>query len=110
MAEKWQVVFWESRRGKRPVEQWLDDLPRNDLKRMAKLIRMVQERGPWLGMPFCRNLGDGLYELRDQGAGPGYRIYYGLFDRIVVLLVAAGDKSSQERDIFQARKRLQDKE
>ncbi len=35
--------------------------------------------------------------------GPGYRIYFAVRDRVVVILLCAGDKKSQQRDIDRAR-------
>jgi len=35
-------------------------------------------------------------------AGPGYRVYYMRMGRVVYLLLAGGDKTSQRRDIRQA--------
>ncbi len=37
-------------------------------------------------------------------AGPGYRVYFMRKGQIVILLLCAGDKSSQNRDIAQARR------
>ncbi len=48
-----------------------------------------------------RNVGENLYELRFF-FGSGYRIYYTLKNKQVVLLLTGGDKSSQEKDIKQA--------
>ena len=45
-----------------------------------------------------RNLTDGISELRID-FGPGYRVYYSLHGNTLVLLLAGGDKSSQQRDI-----------
>ena len=49
----------------------------------------------------------GLYELRDH-YGPGYRIYYTVIDRTVVLLLAGSTKGDQKRAITQAGKYLAD--
>jgi len=35
--------------------------------------------------------------------GPGYRVYYALNGKTVVLLLLGGDKSTQEKDILQAK-------
>lgn len=49
----------------------------------------------------------GLYELRDHYA-QGYRIYYTITDRTVVLLLAGSTKRDQQRTITQADKYLAD--
>lgn len=52
----------------------------------------------------CR---EGVWELRiDQGAG--YRVYYSLIDGEVILLLLAGDKRTQDADIDEAIRCLND--
>lgn len=107
---KWQVVIWESLSGKKPVEKWIYELSHSHRRKIDKLLALVSEFGPFLHLPHNRSLGDGLYELRDTSTGPGYRIYYGVSGSFLIILLASGDKSSQERDIKIARKRLKDEE
>lgn len=45
-----------------------------------------------------RNLTDGVSELKID-VGPGYRVYYTERDGELIVLLAGGDKSSQQRDI-----------
>ena len=53
---------------------------------------------------FCR---DGVWELRiDTGAG--YRVYYAIAGKQVVLLLCGGDKRTQDADIRQACEYWQD--
>lgn len=49
-----------------------------------------------------KSLGSGLFELRFF-FGPGFRVYYTIRRRQVVLLLAGGDKSTQTKDIEKAR-------
>jgi putative addiction module killer protein len=48
-----------------------------------------------------RNLTEGVSELKVD-AGPGYRVYYSLRGTRLLLLIAGGDKSTQEKDIAKA--------
>ena len=53
---------------------------------------------------FCR---DGVWELRVD-VGAGYRVYYAQSGSQVVLLLAGGDKRSQDADIERAVRHWQD--
>lgn len=50
----------------------------------------------------CEPVGDGVSEMRIH-CGPGYRVYYSRKGEVVYLLLCGGDKSSQSRDIKQAK-------
>jgi phage-related protein len=47
------------------VRDWLKELPREDRKRIGKDIKTVEFGWP-IGMPVCRPLGDGIYEVRTR--------------------------------------------
>jgi len=49
----------------------------------------------------AKNVGLSVWELRVH-AGPGYRVYFTRVGERIVLLLAGGDKSTQERDIAAA--------
>jgi putative addiction module killer protein len=71
----------------------------------ARLIRRI-ERLAAGNAGDQRFLGAGLYELREH-TGPGYRIYFTIREQRLILLLAGGDKSSQERDIGLARSMIE---
>lgn len=50
---------------------------------------------------------DGVWELRID-TGPGYRVYYALSGKQVVLLLCGGDKSTQRADFDRACQHWQD--
>ena len=47
-------------------------------------------------------VGDGVSELKIDH-GPGYRIYFAMSGKTVVLLLNGGDKSTQQKDIETAK-------
>ncbi|ACJ19760.1 type II toxin-antitoxin system RelE/ParE family toxin [Coxiella burnetii] len=60
--------------------------------------------GNRLRLPHSSSLKKGLFELRERKFG--YRIYYAFLPNKTVILLHAGDKKSQKRDIKTARQRL----
>lgn len=55
----------------------------------------------------CKPVGDGVWEMRIDH-GPGYRVYYALSGKRLVLLLAGGDKRKQQADIDAAVGRWKD--
>lgn len=60
---------------------------------------LVRIRRLSLGNPGdVRAVGDGVSEMRID-YGPGYRVYFIALGKMVVVLLAGGDKQTQTRDI-----------
>jgi phage-related protein len=60
------VIFFRTRAGGEPVREWLRSLsPIEDRKQIGIDIKTVEFGWP-IGMPVCRPLGDGLYEVRSS--------------------------------------------
>jgi hypothetical protein len=58
------VIFYRTEAGGEPVRDWLKRLPSpEDRKRIGEDIKTVEFGWP-IGMPVCRPLGGGIYEVR----------------------------------------------
>jgi phage-related protein len=58
------VIFFRTEAGGEPVRDWLKSLPSTeDRKRIGEDIKTVEFGWP-VGMPVCKPLGDGIYEVR----------------------------------------------
>ena len=78
---------------------WLADLC--DTAARARIIkRLVRLSDGQFGD--VKPVGDGVHELR-MFFGPGYRVYFVQRGVALVVLLAGGDKSTQDRDIATAR-------
>ncbi len=62
------VYFFRTDAGNEPVLDWLRELNADDRRLVGEDLRTVQIGWP-LGMPLCRSLGDGLYEVRSSITG-----------------------------------------
>ena len=83
----------------RVFDAWLRGL--RDAKGRAKVLVRIERFAA--GNPGdTGSVGDGVYEMRID-FGPGYRVYFLTKADLVVVLLAGGDKSSQQRDIVRAK-------
>jgi phage-related protein len=58
------AIFYQTEAGGEPVRQWLKSLPiADDRKRIGEDIKSVEFGWP-VGMPLCRPIGHGIYEVR----------------------------------------------
>ena len=97
MPDAFKVVHYK-RNGKDIFQDWLDDL-RDTQGRITIQKRIDRiETGNFGVHHSCR---DDVWELVID-KGPGYRVYYSIVADVIVLLLCAGDKSSQQRDINKA--------
>ena len=62
-SKKLPAFFYENAKGNQPVRAWISELSMEDRKRVGRDIQKVEFGWP-LGMPYCRSLGDGLWEVR----------------------------------------------
>ena len=63
IAKKIPLIFFRLRVGHEPVREWLKELPEVERHAIGKDLLRAQWRWP-VGMPLCRPLGDGLWEVR----------------------------------------------
>ena len=57
------AIFYRTEAGGEPVRDWLKEHSSEDRKRIGEDIKTVEFGWP-IGMPVCRPLGDGIYEVR----------------------------------------------
>lgn len=102
--KKWKIEYWAGSTTRNSLEKWLLDLPKDQFKSLSKEIKILEEIGNELKLPHSKALGKSLFELRERRYG--LRIYYSFQNEKIIILLAAGNKASQEKDIKIARERL----
>lgn len=63
--KKIPAFFFQTSAGTEPVRDWLKDLDDDDRRVIGEDIATVEYGWP-VGMPTCRSLGDGLWEVRSS--------------------------------------------
>lgn len=80
--------------------KWLGGL--KDLPTRIRLARRL-DRARLGNLGDVKALADGVYEMRER-FGPGWRMYYVLRSKTIIVMLGGGDKSSQASDIKAAKK------
>jgi phage-related protein len=105
--KKIDAVFYRSASGTEPVRDWLMKLTSDD-RRIVGFDIATAEFGWPVGMPLCRSLGDGLWEVRsDISHGGIARVVFCIAHGQMVLLHGFVKKSQKtpQADLEVARKR-----
>jgi phage-related protein len=108
--KKVPAAFYQSPNGTEPVREWLKDLPVED-RRAVGLDIATAEYGWPVGMPLCKSLGAGLWEIRTKL--PSHRIARVLFctagGRLVLLhgFIKKTQKTPTD-DLALAKKRMKE--
>ena len=93
-----EIVHYTTENGTDLYQQWVAAL-RDNRARIAVLRRVDRMAlGNFGDHKPCR---DGVSELRIN-YGPGYRVYYFQYRQTLVVLLAGGDKRTQDADINKA--------
>ena len=74
----------------------------NDIRAKAKILVRIQkiENNEHYGE--CEPVGEGIREIKIEYA-KGYRVYFKEYDGKSIILLAGGDKSTQQKDIEKAK-------
>lgn len=93
------IEVFQEESGRCPFEEWLDaQHEKTQFKVMAYLTRLAHG-GTTKNI---RSVGDEVFELKID-YGPGYRVYFGNLGLSKILILWAGDKSTQQKDIVRAK-------
>jgi phage-related protein len=104
------VRFYRTEAGAEPVLDWLRALARDDRRHIGEDLTRVQYGWP-VGMPLCRSLGEGLWEVRSSLSGGRIARVIFFFDGGELGVVHGFLKKTQKtqaRDLALARRRMKE--
>jgi len=104
------LAFWRSAGGREPVRDRLKNLPREDKRIIGRDIAEAQFGWP-VGLPLCRPLSGGLWEVRSSLASRREaRVFIGFHEGTMIALHAIIKKTRKTpaEDLALARLRLKE--
>jgi phage-related protein len=104
------LVFWRSATRREPVREWLNELSREDKRAIGRDIAKVQYGWP-MGLPLCRPLSGGLWEVRSSlPSRREARLFFGFHDGMLITLHAMIKKTQKTptEDLTLARQRFKE--
>ena len=102
--------FWRTLSGREPVRDWLSELNVEDRRVIGRDIAKVQFGWP-IGLPLCRPLKEGLWEVRSSlPTKREARVLFGFHDGELIALHAFIKKTqaTPDSDLRLARQRFQE--
>ncbi len=111
-AQKIPLIFYRTAAGSEPVRKWLKELDEMDRQTIGKDLLRAQWRWP-VGMPLCRPMGNGLWELRtDLPTKRTARVLLCLYHEHLVALhgFIKKTRTTPETEMATARKRQKELE
>jgi len=104
------LAFWRSAAGREPVREWLRGLSRAEKRIIGRDIAKLQFGWP-VGLPLCRALSGGLWEVRSTlPSKTEARVLFGFHEGTLIALhgfIKKGRKTPTD-DLALARQRLKE--
>jgi len=94
----YDLRIYKTTAGKEPFSDWLEGLDRTVRARIDSRMTRIRKTG---NLGTYESVGEGVFELK-LDFGPGYRVYFGFENDVLLLLLLGGNKSSQQKDITKA--------
>ena len=104
-----QIKFYQKSSGKRPVTDFLDQLPSDEIARIAGCLSNVEELGFDSPRVEFRQIRGSLWEIKIKTHRSGYRFFYVCIRGGTIVLLHAYKKQSQKaptKEIEIAEKRM----
>ena len=100
-----EILTYKTADNKCPFEIWLSSLDNSIKARIDKRMERISEGN----FGDFKKIDGNISEFRFK-FGSGYRIYFTQVENVIIILLCAGDKSTQVKDIKKAKEYLDDLE
>lgn len=103
---KWEFIYYSSR-----VKRDILALPDEFLAEFYAMQKIMEEKGPNLGMPYTRAMGDGLFEIRITAKDGIARVFYCTVEKHEILVLHSFVKKTRatpDQELQLAKKRLKE--
>lgn len=104
----WEIGYYETAEGQSPVQEFIDGLDAKSKAKVARTLDLLERFGVDLGMPYAKDVSEGLWELRTRVGTSRYRVVYFMFaGKAFILLHGFVKRSSRisDRDLRLAKDR-----
>ena len=72
----WNICFYEKPSGKKPIEEFFNDLPKSAKAKCLSYISIFKEQGFNLPRNYLEKVDDNLWALRPEASGNEYRLFF----------------------------------
>lgn len=105
--KKISAKFFKTDKGREPVREWLQSLPKEEKLKIGKDIKTAEFGWP-IGMPTCKKLGGGLNEIRTEVSNKWARVFFCVKDNFMILLhgIMKKDNKTPKKDLDLAKSRM----
>ncbi|MNL16386.1 hypothetical protein D3C87_1374230 [compost metagenome] len=100
----YDLIIYKPSSGKAPFEKWFLSLKD---KKTRQIVQSRIDRAVFGNLGDIKSIGEDVFEFRIN-YGPGFRIYFSIQGKKILLLLVGGDKQTQSRDIEKAKEYLKD--
>lgn len=103
---KWTFIYYSTR-----IEKEIFSLPKGLLYEFFSMKKIMEQRGPSLGMPYTKAMGEGLFEMRLRDPQGIARIFYCTVVRNEIMVLHSFVKKTQKtplHDLQIAKKRMKE--
>lgn len=103
---EWKFFYYSNR-----VKRDILSLPKELLAEFYAMQKIMEEKGPSLGMPYTRAMGDGLFEMRLNDKDGIARVFYCMIEKYEIFILHSFLKKTRttpDRELQLAKKRLKE--